>query len=500
MFVKYPVLLPLLSAVVLFAVHVTVNGNYGFHGDELYFLECGLQPAWGYVDHPPFAPFMARVSHAMFGLSLFAFRFFPAVSLAAGCALTGLLAWRMGGRAYAMTLATLCYCAAPVFLRAGAFLNIPSFEITFWLLVAHAVVSLLKSDNPRWWLVVGLLAGLSLLNKHTTLFLGFGVGVGMLLARPRDLLTPWPWLGGLLAFLLFSPNLYWQYQNDWATLEFVSNLNEALMKRISIVDFLLAQFIFLNPAGAIVWISGAVWLLATAKGRQYALLGWIFLSMLVLLLALKSKEYYLAPAYPMLFAAGGVALETWWGTPRRRPARVVLAAAVAFIGLLFVPIATPFGSFDFKQRYAETLLGFTGASDTILFDYQFQLKRPEELVAAKVIVESLPAEVRADAVFLCSDYETAAMFNILGPQYGLPRCISGSNNYYLWGPGNASGNNVFAIRIDPEKLSRCFHKADAIGTLPPRRQIDPPGGVTVYWCREPKGALATLWPEFKRYR
>ena len=316
---KPTLLLSALAGLALFLAHLVINRNYGFHGDELYFLMCGLHPDWGYVDHPPFTPLVARLGCALFGISYAGFRFFPALSLGVSCFLTGWLAKRLGAGWFGQALALLAFIAAPVFVRAGAFLNIPVFEALFWLLMAHALVTVCRRDDARWWVLAGAFCGLAMLNKHTALFFGIGMGAGLALTRRRkDLLTPWPWLGGALAVAIFSPNLIWQYRHGWATLEFLRNLNAEVMQRISAADFLIGQAAFLNLASVAVWGAGLVWLLRAKEGRPYAMLAWIYLCMLVLFLALKAKQYYLAPAYPMLFAAGGVALEQWTASGRWR--------------------------------------------------------------------------------------------------------------------------------------------------------------------------------------
>ncbi|MBI5094689.1 MAG: glycosyltransferase family 39 protein [Candidatus Hydrogenedentes bacterium] len=313
----------------LFIFHLLVNRQYGFHGDELYFIACGERPAWGYVDHPPFVPLAARFATELMGVNVFALRLFPALALGVSCILTGWLARRLGAGLFGEFLAALSFVCAPMMVRFGAFLNIPCFEVLFWLIAVHLLVTLEKRDEPRWWLAIGVLAGVSLLNKHTTLFLGTGMAVGLALThRRKDLATAWPWLGAVISFLIFLPNLLWQYQHDWATLDFVRSINANAMQRTSRFEFLLAQFVFLNVFGAIVWIAGLVYFLTSEAGRSYRLTGWIFITVLSVMLAFKAKIYYLAPAYPMLMAGGAVLLERRLTRLRGYYARAGLSAAI----------------------------------------------------------------------------------------------------------------------------------------------------------------------------
>src|SRR6267143_3272361 len=67
-------------AIAAVALHVAFSGRFGFFRDELYYAACGQHLAWGYVDHAPLAPFLARLSRALLGDSLSALRLLPALS------------------------------------------------------------------------------------------------------------------------------------------------------------------------------------------------------------------------------------------------------------------------------------------------------------------------------------------------------------------------------------------------------------------------------------
>jgi len=486
----------------LMLFHLVVSRQYGFHGDELYFIVCGERPAWGYVDHPPLVPMIARVMTDIFGVHLLALRAPLAVALGISCMLTGWLARRLGAGRFGEFLAALSFAFAPLLLRTGAFLNIPCFEILLWLIVAHVLVTLCTRDDARWWLVIGALAGLMLLNKHTTLFLGAGLGVGMLLTpRRRDLLTPWPWLGGALALLIFLPNLIWQYQHEWATLEFVRTLNATVMQTTSRVEFVAAQILLMNLFNMIVLGAGLIFYLCSAGGRPFRMLGWIFVSVAIIMIALQAKVYYLAPAYPLLLAGGAVLLE------RRMVGRIGLvlrgALCVALVGMgaIFAPILTPIGDLAWKDAYTLRVLGFMLKDGADLsFDFHYQHGRPEQLQAFLKVYRGLSPEDQARAVILTHEYDTASNVNVFGPALGLPSGIGGNNNYYLWGPGDATGECVIAFGYKEELLRECFGEVQEAGAAPGilHRAEEPTR--PIYVCRAPRAPVATLWPKFKRYR
>ena len=486
----------------LFIFHLLANRQYGFHGDELYFIVCGSRPAWGYVDHPPLVPMVVWLATELMGTNLFALRFFPALVLGASCVLTGWLARRLGAGRYGEFLAAVTFVCTPMMLRAGAFLNIPCFEVFFWLVAVHLLVSICKRDQPRWWLAIGALCGVALLAKHTTFFLGTGMAVGLVLSqRRRDLMTAWPWAGGAIALAIFLPNLLWQYQHDWATLEFVRSLNATEMQQTGRIEFIAAQFILMNALGAMVWLSGLGYFFKSSAGRPYRMMGWIFATLLIIMLAFKAKVYYLAPAYPMLMAGGAVLLERKLAGSRWIWMRAALPAAIAVTGLAFIPLSTPLGSLESKEQYLGKLLGFmTDDPSELTFDFRYQLGRPEQLQVFRDVYEGLREEDRKNCVILTDEYDGASMVNVLGPDMGLPDAISGNNSYYLWGPRGASGECVIVFGYDEELLRECFGevKVAALAPCPWYKKFE--HGRPVYLCRKPLAPLEELWPRFKRYR
>lgn len=494
-----PLLYASIMGFALFVFHLITSGQYGFHGDELYFIVCGNRPAWGFVDHPPFVPMVARFATEAMGINLFALRFFPALALGAGCFLTGWLARRLEGGHFAEFLAALTFIGAPMLLRGGAFLNIPVFEVLFWLIVAHLLVTLCQQDEPRWWLAIGAVCGLALLNKHTTLFLGAGILTGLLLSsRRKDFLTPWPWLGAMLAFLIILPNLLWQIQHDWATLDFIRRLNAAQMQTTPRAEFILAQVILLNLFGAIVWLSGLVFFLKNDRGHPYRIIGFIYPTVLFIMLVFQAKVYYLVPAYPMLMAGGAVWLE------RRltcRRGRIALSTAIIAMGLIFLPMVTPVGSLEWKDRYVSRTIGFMIQKPTDLtFDFHYQLCRPEEVLKFSKVYTSLDDQERQRCVILTDQYDSASEVNVLGPALGLPPAISGSNSYYLWGPQGASGECVIAFGYKEHLLKKWFREVRIAAYVPDRGFATPPGNRPIFLCRKPYVSLAELWPKLKIYR
>ena len=200
-------LLPVLAIAGAMLVALLVMAPaYGFHRDELYFIVAGRHPALGYDDQPPLTPLLSAAAVAVFGLEPWALRILPALSVAVVAVLAAATARELGGRSRSQVLAALVV-AVSGYLAAGHLGVTATYDLLAWAAVLWLASRILAGGDPRLWLAVGAVAGLGLWNKHLVLFLGFGLAVGLLVHRRDQLRTPWPWAGGLLALVIWLPNL-----------------------------------------------------------------------------------------------------------------------------------------------------------------------------------------------------------------------------------------------------------------------------------------------------
>ncbi|HSN56302.1 MAG TPA: glycosyltransferase family 39 protein, partial [Candidatus Sulfomarinibacteraceae bacterium] len=208
------------------AIHLPLLGRYGYFRDELYFLDCGRHLAWGYVDMAPLIAWLARAVLELGG-ALELLRLVPALAGAGLVALTVVLARQLGGGAFAQAAAGLAVIVSPIFLAFASLFTMNALEPLFWTGCALLLVHIVRTGDSRWWLLFGVLAGLGLMNKHSTLFFGFATAVAVLLTPlRRELSKRWIWLGAGIALLIFLPNLIWQAANDFPTLEDLRNVRE----------------------------------------------------------------------------------------------------------------------------------------------------------------------------------------------------------------------------------------------------------------------------------
>ena len=416
-------------------LHLGLAGRYGYNGDELYFLACGRRLAFGYVDHAPLVPWIARTSSELFGDSLYALRLAPALAGGLALVLTVLLVRRWGGRSFAQLVAGLAVLLAPAFLRMGSILCIPVFEPLFWTGCSYLVVRCIQDQRSKLWLAVGALAGIGLLNKHTMLFWGAGLAVGLLATPARaELRRPWPWLGGLIALAIFLPNLIWQHHNGWATLEFIRAIGEDQLDAIPRAMFLVGQALYLHPLSMPIAALG-VWFFFSRVGTRYRLFGWMYVSILAMLFIAHAKPYYIAPVYPIVFAAGAVVLERLLERGRRRWLRPVVlgsqligGAALGIFSLPVLPLAT-------TDRIIGEILGPALRSPADLtLEFHEEYGWPEQAATIAAVLRTLPEKDQARAAILTHNYAEAGAIEFFGPALGLPAVASGHMTYFLWGP------------------------------------------------------------------
>ena len=476
-------------------VHLLVVSRYGYHSDELYFLECGRHLAFGYVDHPPLIPWIARIADALGG-SLFVLRL-PAIAAGTGTmALTALLVREWGGRWRAQLLALLCLLIAPAQLRTAAMLDIPVVEGFFCTLTAYLVARAL-SRAERWtWLLAGGALGLAALAKHSSLVWGGALAMGILASPSRGVLAGrWPWFGLVVVFLFVAPNLVWQAEHGFATFEFMSNLRHEVLAEQGRALFVAGQLLYFHPLAVPVWIAGLVFAF-TNRGQAARPFALLFLAIFAFFFVMGGKPYYLGSAYPAVLAAGGVALEdrlakhaTVW--------RMLVASLVAtgsVLGLFTLPVL-PLRTVD---RVIGAVLGWAVPPIALTHDLHGMYGWEEHAATIDRVYRSLPADERNQASVLAGSYSQASAVNWFRAA-GTPRAVSGNMTYYLWGPDGERGKVLIAYGFPREFLER-HYRACAV-----RARIDAPlarpwdTDLPVYVCHEPLRSMAELWSEVRRF-
>jgi 4-amino-4-deoxy-L-arabinose transferase-like glycosyltransferase len=487
-------------------LHLATASRYGYFGDELYFMACGEHIDWGYVDQPPLIAVVAWLVRHILGTSLLAMRLPSALAGVALVLLTALLARELGGGRFAMALAALSSALAPTYVVMHYLFTMNAFEPLFWTGCALVVVRLVKTGDQRLWLLFGALAGIGLENKYSMAVYAGALVAGVLLSPERRAFArPWIWLGGLVALLLFLPNLVWNVQHHWPFLELMRNIRASGRDVVvSPIGFVLRQGLDMGPTAVPVWLAGLGWLLFAKGGRAYRPLGIAFVLTLLTFIVTHGKEYYLAPAFATVFAAGGVAIEGFTAEGRRSLLRPVLVVSLLSI-LAFLPLVLPILRVDRFLAYQQWI-GFTPpatekahARAALPHHFAWQFGWEEMVAAVSQAYWNLPPEERARAVVIGNNYGESGAVDLLGPKYGLPlRALGTHQSYWLWGPGDPSKDVAIVLGDRVESLSRLCGEVQVVAELShPYTAVWENKPVLI--CRQPRVRLADIWPKIKNW-
>jgi hypothetical protein len=487
-------------------IHLLTSSTYGIFRDEYYYIAASKHLAFGYVDFPPFIALLTAFIRATLGESLLALHLFPALSGAALVILTGLMARQLGADRFGQGLAALAALIAPQFLGVNALLTMDSFDTLMWSVAAYILILIFKEDRPKLWLAFGLAAGISLTMKVSILYFGLAMVIGMLLTPARKhFRSRWLYLGGLIALAFLLPYMLWNASNGWPTVEFFRNYGNKIYQASPIV-FLLQQVLIMHPVTLPLWIAGLVYFFSK-KGERYRPLGWTYIILLLIFMIQNAKNYFLAPAYPMLFAAGVVGVEQSVLAGRLGWIKSsTYAACLVIFGLLTAPAAIPMLPLQAHLAYISTMGGTNVKSekfDTGVFPQNFADRFGwEELAAAlSKTYHSLPTEDQAKACIFTGNYGEAASLEFYRDKYGLPSIISGHNNYYLWGPQNCTGEVIlFFNAATLQELQPAFNTVEQVGFFTCQYCMPYENNVPILLARGIKTPIKQAWPGVKSFQ
>ncbi|HEY8074359.1 MAG TPA: glycosyltransferase family 39 protein, partial [Labilithrix sp.] len=357
----------------------------------------------------------------------------------------------LGGGRLAQALAAIAYASGGLALVFGSFFSMNPFEVLFW--TALAWILLRTAREPRWWLGFGFVLGLAVMNKHTSAVFGLAAVAAVLASSERrQLLGRWPWVGAAIALLVVVPNLVWQEQHGWTSLEFYRSAQ--LLKNVptsppkAIVNQILAE----GPQTFPIWAAGVV---TTLRDPRRRVLGVTFaILFLMMIFSGSSRPDRIAGAYPMMMAAGAVAIER----ARKRWLAPAIFAELAIVGaplaLLVVPALPPAA----LVSYAKTLHVLPpverGREQALPQWIADRLDWRELDADVEDVFAALPEEDRAHAVFFTPDYGRAGAIELFGHHEG--RVVSTHNGWWLWSRGRADADVVVAVGFSRRDLERFF--------------------------------------------
>jgi hypothetical protein len=467
------------------AIELAVSDRYGFQQDELYFLVAGHHLALGYVDQPPLAPLLTRITGVL-GVSPTAIRIIPALAGGAIVVITARLAALFGAGRAGRVVAALGLACSPVLLGAVHIGNTTPYDLLAWAVVLLCVATALLRDRPRWWLGAGAAAGIGLENEYLVVTLVAALVVGIAVCGQRDVLrTRWPWLGGLIALVIWAPNLGWQAASGWPQLTMASALHQQNTSATDYIVGLPAQLVYAGLLGIPLVIAGFIRLWRTPELR---FLGVAATLVVVYVLAwVPGKVYYADGMLPVVLAAGSVSAQRWIERARRPRVRWWIVGGVSAVTVLISASALPVLPLAGLHKVAQ---------DHTVTDSIGWPQLTSEVAASAA---ALTREGQPPTSIFTGAYAEAGALDVYGGHDHLPPVISGHNAFWTWGPGDAADTTVLVVDA-LDQLRPYFASCRLLATFNPPYQVksdwnDLPIGV----CTGPEASWRTLWPHLKHY-
>jgi dolichyl-phosphate-mannose-protein mannosyltransferase len=476
-------------AVAAVALELAVSARYGYVRDELYFLAAGQHLAPGYVDQPALTPLLARFSSIVFGNTVVGLRVLPALSLGAIVLLTAAMSRRVGAGRAGQLLAAAAAATCAQYVGAAHEMTTAVPDFVLWAATLYLVVRLLDSEDPRWWLAIGLTVGVSAAAKWNIAFLVLSLAAGFARTDSRRLLrSRFFLLGCMLAAAVAAPDLIWQAAHGWPAMDVFRVLQQQAAHNRA--TYWIGQVLFTGLALTPVWLAGLVWTLRSPSARRFrpAAIG---CGLVVLLqFVLGGKPYYPGGAYSFLLAAGAVPIGSWLGARSWR-GRLGAGGVLLVSAAVMLPVALP-------VLPAHVLR--TVPLQKINYDLGEEIGWPAEVSLVAREYRALPAAQRRVTTILAGNYGEAGAIARLGPGDGLPAVYSGANNFWLWGPPPASDVNAIAVNVDPRLLRREFTTARLVATFRNGLGVsDDEEGAQIYVVTGLRSSWSAAWPAFRDY-
>jgi hypothetical protein len=488
----------------LFHFIIILFAGYGIFRDELYYLACRDHLSLGYVDQPPLSIYLLKLFTWVFGDSVAAIRTFSALAGAVAVYFLGRSVREMGGSAFAISVCCIAFIISPINLAYTTIFSMNVFDLMFWSISFFLLIRIINTGNERIWITLGVVLGLALLNKISTLFLGTGIFIALLVSSERKWFkTPWPYLAAGIAFLIFSPYLIWNLMNDWPHLEFIERATENKYSGLSAWTFITGQFLINHPINFLVYILAFGYLLLDKRWSSYRPLAIIFLvTFLILTFNGRSKSEYLAGAIMILYAGGGVVLETL--TSRIKWLRIVIVVLLGS-GIWLAPMAAPILSQKQFIHFSE-FLGFGKSNDEgheeselpqFFADMHGWEQKAREISA---VYSALSDEEKRKTIIFTDNYGRAGCIDYFRDNYELPPSYSGHNHYSFWPPEpDMEIEIVLLMQSEIRDAGRLFESVEEVGSIQCSYCMPYENDLKIFICRGLNTKITDLWPELRHY-
>jgi len=434
-------------AAVKLLVHFLTNTNYTFHRDEFLYIDDGNHLAWGFLEVPPLTPLFGKILTTIVGDSVFGVRLLPALVGALMIFLSARIVKELGGGKWGIIFACTSFLTSLAFLRTNTLFQPVCLDQLWWVVMLLLALLIVKYHRKTDYLLLGIAGGLGWMTKYSIVFIAIALVLGILVTMQRKRVSVKYLSMSLgIAFLIAIPNLIWQYTHNFPIVQHMDELSRTQLVHVDPAEFLIGQ-VLMQFAGVGIWFAGVVWLLFSKSAHQYRFLGWTYVFLIGLLLALSGKDYYTLGIYPVMMAAGGVAIEQWI---KNRVVRYVLLTTLVVLNIFVLPMGVPVLSVERMVTYCKYLEIFgieqrweDGEKYPIPQDYADMQGWEEPVATVAKHYHALPEEKKATCLIFGAGYAHVGPLNYYRRKYNLPEAYSLDASYVFWVSDSLKFDNMF---------------------------------------------------------
>ncbi len=454
-------LLFLFAAIKLFLYIVLQRDDYELHRDEYLYLEMGKHLSWGYFEVPPLIALQGWLIE-LAGGSKWIVRLFPYVMGAATVFFTGKIAKELGGKIFAQSLACTSIIVLP-FTRVNFLFQPNTPEILIFTLIFYCFIRFIHTKNENWFIIIGVLIGLAILNKLTALVFVIAFGAGVFMTSYRIyLMRKKFWIGMLLMLILIFPFVIWQWQHHLPFIDHIKLLNKTQLVHISTFSLVKDQLIMMI-ATITIWSLGLISLFVSKSYAPYRIIGIITLLGILIITWQHGKYYYILGYFPVLLAFGSVWIENQplpSGLHWSRYIHFILPIAIT---LWILPIALPVYSTTKtlqatnRFRFLDIAKGEQNQEYPMPQDY-IDMQGWQEM-ADKVyqVYNALSEEEKSNLSIICGNYGQASAINYYLRNKNLPDAFCINHTFVFWiKPEQLMAKNILLVDDDPDDLATHF--------------------------------------------
>lgn len=415
--------------------YFAINPVYELHRDEFLHLDLGKHIAWGYASVPPITAWISFIILQL-GNSVFLVKFFPALF----GALTMVVVWKtieeLKGNLFALILGSVCVTFS-VLLRINTLYQPNSLDFLLWTLLFFAIIKFINSENNKWLWLASLTFALGFLNKYNIMFLMIGLLPAILITNHRKIfLNKHLYLSLLVALIIVSPNLIWQYNNDFPVFHHLEILTKTQLVNVNRIDFLKEQLLFFSGSLFVIGLA-FVSFFTHPPFRKFQIFFWSTVFTLAIFTWFKAKSYYAIGLYPILLAFGSVYLEKLlskgWLKYLQPIFIIIPVALIVYIFQYVLPVLPPEGIEKKKEIFQRIgLLRWEDGKDHQLPQDFADMLGWKEL--ASIVDQAFEfVDEKENTIIQCDNYGEAGAINFYSKQK-FTQAVSMNADYINWYP------------------------------------------------------------------